>query len=67
MVSVDEATAEAIRRALNEGGEPSAVLDLRRHFPFITDNARGRECVRAIAGWPSALPPTKAESVRPDH
>ena len=51
MFCVDEATAEAIRRAFHEDGELSAVIELRRHFPLITDNVRGRECVRIIAGW----------------
>jgi len=41
MFCVDEATAEAIRRVFDEEGELSAVLELRRHFPLITDNARG--------------------------
>ena len=51
MFCVDEPTAEAIRRVFHEDGELSAVVELRRHFPAITDMARGRECVRAIAGW----------------
>ena len=51
MFCVDEATAESIRNAFYENGELSAVIELRRHFPLITDNVRGRECVRAIAGW----------------
>ncbi len=51
MFSVDEATAEAIRRALREGGELSAVAELRRHFPLITDNASARLCIQAIARW----------------
>lgn len=36
MFIVDEATAEAIRRAWHEGGELSGVVELRRHFPLIT-------------------------------
>src|SRR3982751_5508520 len=47
----DEATAEAIRRAYDEGGELSGIVEFRRHFPLITDNARAGECVRIIAGW----------------
>jgi len=27
------------------------VVELRRLFPGITDNAQPRECVRTIAGW----------------
>ncbi len=61
MFCVDETTAEAIRRAFNEDGELSAVIELRRHFPLITDNAKGRECVRIIAGWQPLPVPTKAE------
>jgi len=64
MFSIDEETAETIRRALNEGGELAAVLELRRHFPSIADNARARECVRAIAAWAPALP--KAARLRAD-
>jgi len=69
MFCVDEATAEAIRRAFNEDGELSAVLVLRRYFPLITDNAKGRECVRIIAGWqpspPAAKPENKVVRLRP--
>ena len=49
--SVDEATAEAIRRAWHEGGELSGVVELRRHFPLITDDAKAWLCVRTIVGW----------------
>jgi hypothetical protein len=31
-------------------------VELRRHFPGITDHANARLCVRAIAGW-QPLPP----------
>ena len=51
MFIVDEATAEAIRRAWHEGGELSGVVELRRHFPLITDNAKAQLCVRTIVGW----------------
>lgn len=51
MFMVDEATADAIRRAWDEGGELSAVAELRRHFPLITDGADARRCVHAIVGW----------------
>src|ERR1700733_15037636 len=54
--SVDEATAEAIRRVFNESGELSVAIELRRHFPGITDNAAARRCVRMIASW-KPLPP----------
>ena len=60
MFCVDEETAAAIRRVFNEEGELSAVVELRRHFPLITDTARARECVRTIAGWQPVPPPAKA-------
>ena len=46
MFAVDETTAEAIRRALQEGGELSAVAELRRYFPLLTDSAEARLCAR---------------------
>jgi hypothetical protein len=51
MFMVDEATAAAIRKAYEEGGELSAVVELRRRFPGITDNESARLCVRSIASW----------------
>jgi hypothetical protein len=59
MFMVDEGSAEAIRQALEQGGELSAVAELRRRFPLITDNTEARRCVRIIAGWrplPKAKP-----------
>src|SRR4051812_46157993 len=50
MFTVDEATADAIRRAYGEGGELSGIVEFRRHFPLITDHAKARECVQIIAG-----------------
>jgi hypothetical protein len=64
MFVVDEATAEAIRRALNESGELSAVVELRRHFPLIRDNEQARACVRTIASW-KPLPPRLHRARRP--
>ena len=66
MFLVDEATIEAIRRALDQGGEWSAVVELRRHYPGITDYAKARMCVRIIAGWRQrpALPKTGSRKVR---
>jgi hypothetical protein len=58
MFAVDEATAAAIRIAFERGGELSAVAELRRHFPLITDNGDARRCVRAIASW-NPVPPAK--------
>jgi hypothetical protein len=63
MFSVDEATAEAIRRVFNESGELSAAIELRRHFPGITDNAAARRCVRTIANW-NPLPPLPPRRTR---
>jgi hypothetical protein len=51
MFVVDEPTAEAIRRAWEVGGELAGVVELRRHFPLIADNAQARLCVRTIVGW----------------
>ena len=51
MFAVTEAEAAAIRAAFEQSGELSAVVELRRLFPGITDNTQARECVRTIAGW----------------
>jgi hypothetical protein len=61
MFVVDEATAEAIRQAYMESGELSAVVELRRRFPGITDNENARLCVRSIARWKPQppVPPKK--------
>ena len=56
MFTVDELTAEAIRRAYEDGGELAGVVELRRHYPLLADNANARLCVRAIAGWKSVPP-----------
>src|SRR3954463_9865583 len=51
MFTVDEATSEAIRRAVGDGGELAGVVELRRYFPLLTDNAHARRCVQVIVGW----------------
>jgi hypothetical protein len=57
MFVVTEAEAAAIRAAFEQGGDIAAAVELRRHFPGITDNAQARECARTIAGWkPLHLP-----------
>ena len=56
MFCVDDLAAEAIRRAFDEGGELSAAVELRRHFPGIADNANARRCARAIADWTPIAP-----------
>ena len=48
MFAVDEAAAHAIRQACQDGGELSGVVELRRRFPGIADNARARLCLEAI-------------------
>jgi hypothetical protein len=63
MFSVDETTAEAIRQAFEESGELSAEVELRRHFPGISDNENARLCVRAIASW-KPLPPLPPKRIR---
>ena len=56
MFVVDDSTAAAIRRAYDEAGEFAAAIELRRHFPGITDNTAARRCARAIAGWVVVTP-----------
>jgi hypothetical protein len=56
MFMVPEAVAEVIRRTYEESGEFAAAIELRRHFPGITDNEDARRCARTIAGW-TAPPP----------
>ncbi len=51
MFIVTEADAAAIRAAFHEAGELSAMVELQRRFPGITDRAKARECARTIAGW----------------
>jgi hypothetical protein len=51
MFAVDERTAEAIRRAYEDGGELAGAVELRRHFPLIADNGHARLCARMIASW----------------
>ena len=60
MFCVTETEAAAIRTAYEQDGELSAAIELRRLFPGITDNAKARECARAIAGWkPLPVPPVR--------
>jgi len=62
MFTVDEPTAAAIQRAVEDGGELAGVVELRRHFPLITDNADARRCVQVIAGW---IRPADPASTKP--
>ena len=63
MFLVNEADAATIRAILDEQGELSAAIELRRRFPGITDNAKARQYVRTIAGW-KPLPPHPVKVVR---
>jgi hypothetical protein len=66
MFCVDESTAAAIRQAYFESGEFAAAIELRRHFPGITDNEHARCCARMIAGWtPQPLPVTTPKRRKP--
>lgn len=56
MFMVDDEAAEAIRRAFDGGGEPSAVVEVRRRFPAITDGADARP----ILGWTRRSDPDHA-------
>jgi hypothetical protein len=66
MFVITEDDAAAIRAVFNQEGELSAVIELRRRFPGVTDNAKARACARSIAGWtplPAQLRPvTKLRS-----
>ncbi len=53
MFAVTEKEAAAIRAAFEQRDELSAVVELRRLFPGISDNRQARQCVRVIAGWRS--------------
>lgn len=56
MFMVSQQEAAAIQKAFREGGEWTAVAELRRFFR-IEDNACALDAVRAIARW--SLTPTK--------
>ena len=64
MFSVDEATAAAVRQVYEASGELSAVVEFRRHFPGITDNAAARRCVRRSPGGSRYLPYPESERIR---
>jgi hypothetical protein len=50
MFVITETDAAAIRAVFSQEGELSAVIELRRRFPGVTDNAKARACARSIAG-----------------
>ena len=66
MFSVTEAESAAIRRLFEEEGELSAMIEVRRLFPGIPDNAKARECARIIAGWkPRPVAPVPMTRLHP--
>jgi hypothetical protein len=69
MFVITEADAAAIRAVFNEEGELSAVIELRRRFPGVTDIAKARTCARSIVGWtplPAQLRPVTELRPRKD-
>ena len=67
MFTVDEPTADAIRRAVENGGELAGVVELRRHFPLLADadNRHARRCVQMIVGWKPMADPSRNETDSP--
>ncbi len=66
MFTVTDEQAAAIRRVFLEQGELPAMIEFRRHFPGITDNARARDCAKIIAGWqPPPRTPGRVIPLRP--
>ena len=55
-VVVSETEATVICDAFQQRGELSAVAELRRLFPGVTDNRLARECAHTIAGWKPLRP-----------
>ncbi|WP_247887448.1 hypothetical protein [Azospirillum sp. SYSU D00513] len=51
MFIVTEEEAAAIQRAFKERGEWAAVVELRRLFPGVRDNADCQKWVRTIVNW----------------
>ena len=64
MFVVSEAEAAAIRAIFHQQGEFAAVVELRRLFPGISDNAKARECARTIAGWQLLSPASGHSQLR---
>jgi hypothetical protein len=68
MFIVTEAEAAAIRDIFHQEGELSAVIELRRLFPLVRDNATARLHARTIAGWtPTPPAPPEVTWLYPDR
>jgi hypothetical protein len=65
MFSVSEAEAAAIRTVFEQEGELCAAIELRRVFPFITDNKKAQEFARIIVGWKPLPTPTATRPAQP--
>jgi hypothetical protein len=62
MFAITEADTDAILAAFDRDGEPAAVVELRRRFPGLSENA-GLEATRMIVRWR----PARDESAKPDR
>jgi hypothetical protein len=51
MFIVSEDERAAIQATYQERGELAAVMEMRRHFPGIRDNAIAQHWTRVIARW----------------
>jgi hypothetical protein len=63
MIMVEKEMAEAVREAYVDGGEDLAIVELRRYFATIDDDA-ARQCVRTVASWPPFSPGRYARQYR---
>jgi hypothetical protein len=52
---VSETEAATIHTTLDQEGELSAAVELRRLFPDVADMVKAREMARVIAGWAAPL------------
>ena len=62
MFAITEADTDAILAAFDRDGEAAAVVELRRRFPGLSENA-GLEATRMIVRWR----PARDESAKPDR
>ena len=62
MFVVSETEAAAIRAAWQRS-EWAGIVEIRRLFPGIADNAAAANCARIIAGWTPL--PERVRKVRP--